>query len=733
MSDTNRNTQAMRAFLRNLACLVICTAMTGNIAVAEAPGNDNNQWSVDSLVMLPGPKGSFDEVAVKDPSVVYYDGKWHVFYTARSKEEYTTGYVSAETLPGLQTAPRHELKMIRGQKRYACAPQVFYYEPQQKWYLIFQNRDATYQPMFSTTSTISDPESWSAPEPLLTKDTKRKWIDFWIICDEKRAYLFYTMAHSGVMVRSTSLAEFPKGWGKAQKVFDNIHEAVHVYKAKGSSDFYMIYELEKEGVRTFGLATAPHPEGPWKKVTDHYATGDQLRYREESGKWTEMVSHGEVLRSGYDQNMEFDPQGCQWLIQGITNEEMKGHYDLLPWKLGVITKIEENADQKPGGKAPDQLGVPSQAPSTPELGVKANPPASHSSTIRMTSYGKLPDGREVQLYTLTNKNGMVAKVMDYGAHLVGLEVPDAKGKLEDVTLGYDTLAGWLTNTSYFGATVGRFANRIAHGKFSLDGVEYTLAKNNEPGGIPCHLHGGDKGFDKVLWKGEPVDTAEGKGVKLTYVSKNGEEGYPGNLTTTVTYLLTDANELVWEAEATTDSPTIVNLAHHSYWNLSGNPKSSINDHELMLAAPGYLPTNAGLIPTGKIEPVAGTPMDFTKPTRIGDRVDADFEALRFGGGYDHCWVLEAGKGMKLAARLKDPKSGRVMEIFTDQPGIQFYGGNFLDGTVKGKGGVEYARRSGLCLETEGFPDAPNQPAFPSSVLRPGETYRHKMVHRFCVE
>ena len=351
MSDTNRNTQSMSLFLRNLACLVICTVMTGFIAVAGEAGNDHKQWLVGSLVMLPGPEGSFDEVAVKDPSVVFYEGKWHVFYTARSKEEYTTGYVAAETLAGLQTARRHELKMIRGKRRYACAPQVFYYEPQRKWYLVFQNLDSNYQPMFSTTPTISDPESWSAPQPLLTKDTKQKWIDFWIICDDKRAYLFYTMAHSGVMVRSTSLAEFPNGWGKAQKVFDNIHEAVHVYKAKGSGDFHMIYELEKGGVRSFGLATATHPEGPWKKVTDHYATGDQLRYREESGKWTEMVSHGEVLRSGYDQNMEFDPQGCRWLIQGIMNQELNGHYDLLPWKLGLITKIEENGEQTPAGKA----------------------------------------------------------------------------------------------------------------------------------------------------------------------------------------------------------------------------------------------------------------------------------------------------------------------------------------------------------------------------------------------
>lgn len=344
-------------------------------------------------------------------------------------------------------------------------------------------------------------------------------------------------------------------------------------------------------------------------------------------------------------------------------------------------------------------------------------------------YGKMPDGREVALFTLTNANGLRARVTEYGAILVSMEVPDRDGNLADVTHGYDTLEGWLTNTSYFGATVGRFANRIAHGKFTLDGKEYPLATNNDPGGIPCHLHGGVTGFDKVLWTG----TATDKGVAFTYLSQDGEEGYPGNLTVVVSYELTDANELIWKAEATTDAATVINLAHHSYWNLSGNPETSINQHQLLLAADHYLPTNAGLIPTGVIAPVAGTPMDFTKPTAIGERVDADFEALKFGGGYDHAWVLRPGEGLRLAARLVEPDSGRVMEIHTDQPAIQFYGGNFLDGTVAGKGGVEYAHRTALCLETENFPDAPNHPDFPSAVLRPGETYAHTMVHRFLAE
>jgi aldose 1-epimerase len=353
-----------------------------------------------------------------------------------------------------------------------------------------------------------------------------------------------------------------------------------------------------------------------------------------------------------------------------------------------------------------------------------------ASDLETAVYGKLNDGREVNIFTLTNAKGMTARITEYGAILVGLEVPDIAGTKADVTLGYDTLAGWLTSPSYFGASVGRFGNRIAHGKFTLDGKEYTLATNDKPGGIPCHLHGGIKGFDKVLWKGAPVRKAGARGVALTYTSKDGEEGYPGTLQVKVTYWLTDANELVWEAEATTDKPTVINLAHHTYWNLTGDPTRSINDHELMLAADSYLPTDKGLIPTGVKAPVAGTPMDFRTATRVGTRVNADFEALKLGGGYDHCWVLRDGTGVRLAAVVKDPASGRVMEVLTDQPGIQFYCGNFLDGSVTGKRGVKYQFRTGLCLETEDFPDAPNHPDFPSAVLRPGGTYHHTMVCRF---
>lgn len=358
-----------------------------------------------------------------------------------------------------------------------------------------------------------------------------------------------------------------------------------------------------------------------------------------------------------------------------------------------------------------------------------------ASTIKESVYGEMPDGREVKLFTLTNEEGMVAQVTEYGAILVSLKAPDRDGKMADLTHGYDSLEGWLGNTSYFGSTVGRFGNRIADGKFSLGGEEYQLATNNDPGGMPCHLHGGIEGFDKKLWKGESFEVNGSRFVVFTYTSPDGEEGYPGELTVTVVYTLTDANQLVWEAKATTDKPTIVNIVHHSYWNLSGDPTTSINDHELTLFADEYLPTNIGLIPTGEIAPVAGTPMDFTKSTAIGARVDEEFEALEFGGGYDHAWVLDKTPADDLwqAARLHDPKTGRIMEVSTNQPAVQFYGGNFLDGTAKGKGGVPYEFRTALCLETENFPDAPNQPEFPSAMIKPGQTYYHKMVHTFSAE
>jgi len=359
-----------------------------------------------------------------------------------------------------------------------------------------------------------------------------------------------------------------------------------------------------------------------------------------------------------------------------------------------------------------------------------------SDEVSTEEYGKLEDGTPVQLFTLKNATGMEARVSGYGAALVSLTVADRDGEFVDVTLGYDDLEGWLKNSGFFGVTAGRFANRIAHGKFTLDGKHYQLATNNSPGGIPCSLHGGENGFDKKVWKGTPFDKKTTRGVVLTYTSPDGEEGYPGTLTVEVTYELDDQNRLHWRAKATTDAPTVVNLANHIYWNLTGNPsEETILDHKLTLLADHYFPTNPGLIPNEDKAPVKGTPMDFTKAHKVGQRIEADFEALKFGEGYDHCWVLNGEKKrgeLTLAAVVVDPKSGRKMEVLTDQPGIQFYAGNFVGPEPLGKGGKANLRRSGLCLETQNFPDAPNKPDFPSSVLRPGETYEHTMVHRFSI-
>jgi len=346
-------------------------------------------------------------------------------------------------------------------------------------------------------------------------------------------------------------------------------------------------------------------------------------------------------------------------------------------------------------------------------------------SITKESYGKTPDNQTVVLYTLTNPNGLKARVMNYGAILVSLETPDRDGNFADIILGFDTLDGYFTEHPYFGVIVGRYANRIGKGRFMLDGVEYKLATNNGPN----HLHGGVKGFDKVVWKVENVkakdDTAM---VKLSYFSKDGQEGYPGNLNCSVTYTLTKDNELRIDYEATTDKTTIVNLTNHAYWNLAGQGSGDILGHELMLNADKYTPVDEGLIPTGEIKEVKDSPMDFTKPTTIGSRID------QVTGGYDHNYVLKGGVGkLTLAARVYEPTTGRVMEITTVEPGIQFYSGNFLDGTIAGKSGKAYKKHYGFCLETQHYPDSPNKPNFPSVVLKPGEKYNSVTVHKFSTK
>ena len=346
-------------------------------------------------------------------------------------------------------------------------------------------------------------------------------------------------------------------------------------------------------------------------------------------------------------------------------------------------------------------------------------------SVEKGAFGRMPDGTAVDVYTLKNKNGLVAKVITYGALLTEMHVPDRNGRLGDVTLGFDNLQQYLDGHPYFGATIGRYANRIAKGRFTLEGQTYTLATNNGPN----HLHGGLRGFDKVIWNASILGTEAGASVKFTYVSRDGEEGYPGTLTATVIYTLTDRDELRLEYTATTDKATVVNLTNHAYWNLA--EQGDILGHILMLNAGRYTPVDDTLIPTGEIAPVRGTIMDFTKPMPIGSRIR---QLTNDPQGYDHNYVLRGGGGkLALAARVEEPKTGRILEIHTTEPGIQFYSGNFLDGTLQGKRGIVYQQHHAFCLEADHFPDSPNRPEFPTVTLRPGQAYRQTTIHRFTAE
>ncbi len=354
--------------------------------------------------------------------------------------------------------------------------------------------------------------------------------------------------------------------------------------------------------------------------------------------------------------------------------------------------------------------------------------------IVKSDFGKLEDGTSVSLYTLTNKNGVEVKITNYGGTITSLKAPDNEGNLENIVLGFDSIEGYLSDAykqagPYFGAIIGRFGNRIANAKFTLDGQEYQLAPNNNPN----HLHGGVKGFDKVVWEAEEIKTENEVGLKLHYVSEDMEEGYPGTLTVDVVYTLTNDNELVMDYKATTDKKTIVNLTNHSYFNLNAG-KGDILDHEVMINADQFIPVNRTLIPTGEIRDVKGTPFDFTTPTAVGARLKNDDEQLRYGQGYDHCWVVKGNKGeMRLAATVYEPNSGRFMEVHSTEPGIQFYSGNFLNGSLTGSGGIVYKHRYGLALETEHYPDAPNQSDFPSVELNPGETYQTTTIYKFSTK
>jgi aldose 1-epimerase len=361
----------------------------------------------------------------------------------------------------------------------------------------------------------------------------------------------------------------------------------------------------------------------------------------------------------------------------------------------------------------------------------ANGTTPKSGSTTKSSFGKTPEGEPVDLYVLKNRNGVEAAITTYGGAVVSLKVPDRNGKLGDVVLGYDSAEGYVNDKSYFGAIIGRYGNRIGHAQFTLEGKTHTLAKNNGENS----LHGGIKGFNKAVWGAKTFSTKDGQSLELTHLSKDGEEGFPGNLKITVTYTLSDNNELKIDYSATTDKTTVVNLTNHSYFNLAGAGSGDILGHQLVIEADKFTPVDSGLIPTGELRDVAGTPFDFRKATAIGARIEQNDEQLKLGGGYDHNFVLrrKASDAISLAARAVEPTSGRVLEVWTTEPGVQFYTGNFLDGKAVGKGGASYAKRSAFCLETQHYPDSPNQAKFPSVVLKPGERYHTITTYKFSTE
>ena len=350
--------------------------------------------------------------------------------------------------------------------------------------------------------------------------------------------------------------------------------------------------------------------------------------------------------------------------------------------------------------------------------------------IQKEVWGRTHSGETVHLYTLRGPNGLEASIANYGGHLVTLKTPDREGKVGDVVLGFRSLDGYLAKNPYFGAIVGRYANRLANGVFTLDGKAYHVSRNSGENS----LHGGIKGFDKALWKAHETTAGANPALRLEYVSADGEEGYPGTLSVIVDYVLDDNRGLRIDYHATTDRDTVLNLTNHSYFDLSGEETGDIEEYQVLINADSFTPVNEHLLPTGELRPVEGTPFDFRQPTRIGSRIDDEDEQLRYGIGYDHNFVLNRKEGeLSLAARVFDPHSGRILEVLTTQPGVQFYTGNHLDGTVIGKKGVAYGFRSGVCFETQHFPDSPNHPEFPSTVLRPGEEFRSTTIYRFPAE
>lgn len=412
---------------------------------------------------------------------------------------------------------------------------------------------------------------------------------------------------------------------------------------------------------------------------------------------------------------------------------------LLVVVLGVVLVAAAGCGEKPADpaekKSPDAKSAkmpgpaePAEKPPSDVQPTDTPGPAEPESEVKMSCdkqpYGKLEDGTQVDQYTLTNDNGLRVKVITYGAIITSVQTPDRDGKMANVTLFCDSLADYVAGHPYFGSTVGRYANRIAKGRFTLDGTEHKLATNNDAN----HLHGGVKGFDKHVWKAAPLSGEGAVGVSFSLLSPDGDEGYPGNLNASVTYTLDNEDQLMMVYSAQTDRATVVNLTNHAYWNLAGAGSGDVLGHEMMLNAEEYLPVDDGLIPLGDPAAVKDTPMDFTRPKTIGSRIE------QVEGGYDHCYVLNRKQGddLTMVARVVEPESGRVMEIYTDQPAVQFYTGNFLDGTDTG-GGVKYQKHFAFCLETGKYPDSPNRPEYPSTVLRPGETYEHVTIHKFTVQ
>ena len=384
----------------------------------------------------------------------------------------------------------------------------------------------------------------------------------------------------------------------------------------------------------------------------------------------------------------------------------------IEWRLAVVTCVTALSAVGLAASCSNRSSNPMAQPLSPPITVP---------------FGVTADGRPIDLITLRNARGMVVRAMTFGGIVLSVSVPDRAGHFDDVVLGHDDAGGYFSNAPYFGALIGRYGNRIARGRFTLDGHTYTLATNNGAN----HLHGGVRGWDQQVWNAAPFHDRRGVGVILTHTSSDGDEGYPGRVEATVTYTLTDANELRIDYLATTDRPTIINLTQHSYFNLAGSRASDVLGHQLMIAADRYTPVDAGLIPTGELAPVQGTPFDFRVSTPIGARIDQKDTQLEYGKGYDHNFVLNReGSALVVAARVLEPVTGRTLELSTTEPGLQFYSGNFLDGTIAGKGGAKYDRRSGFCLETQHYPDSPNHANFPSTVLRPGQPYATTTVFTF---